>query len=268
VLDHKAWKDTADSIRFADGEVADGPLAVAEVQGYAASALARGSALLERIGPDGLPDRAAPVDRYANRADAIEEAFDREFWLPEREFYAIAKDGRGGIIDAVTSNVGHCLWTGIVPDNRADAVVETLVDGPLSSGWGLRTMSPNDAGYSPVSYHAGGVWPHDTSFAVLGLARYGYGDAAERLGGVMLEAATHFSHCRLPELYCGFGGERDPVEYPAACTPQAWAAGAPFAVLRAGFRPARTDEGIRPQRSSTLFPTETASVFADVWSDE
>lgn len=268
VLDHKAWKDTADSVRFADGEIADGPLAIAEVQGYAASALSRGAAILDRIPASPELDCERTVDHYHQRAESIETAFDQEFWLPERSFYALAKDGRGRIVDAVTSNIGHCLWTEIIPDHRVESVVETLVDGPLNSGWGLRTMSPNDAGYSPVSYHAGGVWPHDTSLAALGLARYGQGAAAEKLGGAVLDAAKHFTHCRLPELYCGFGSDRDPVEYPAACTPQAWAAGAPFAVLRAAFRPAPTDEGVQPQRASSLFPETVGAVFEQVWADE
>jgi glycogen debranching enzyme len=262
VLDHKAWKDTADSIRFADGEVAAGPLAVAEVQGYAAAALDRGSALLERVDPGRLP---TPADEYRARARAIEAAFDREFWLPERSVYALAKHGDGRIVDAVASNVGHCLWTGTVPEERADTVVETLVEGPLASGWGLRTMSPEDAGYSPVSYHAGSVWPHDTSIAALGLARYGHAAAAEELGRAVLDAATQFTHDRLPELFCGFGTDRDPVEYPAACTPQAWAAGAPFAFLRAAFRPEPTGESVRIRRSSSLFPDTAATALTEPW---
>jgi glycogen debranching enzyme len=302
VLDHRAWKDTADSIRYADGEVAEGPLAVAEVQGYAAAALREGASLLERVtaagngtgldadgdgadatgrdvapdatGRDVAPDAgrsATTVDAVPSpgacreRAAAIERAFDEAFWLPERSFYGVAKAGDGRIVDAVASNVGHCLWTGTVPDARADAVAETLVDGPLASGWGVRTMSPTAAGYSPVSYHAGGVWPHDTAFAALGLARYGYHEAAEQLGRAVLDAASHFDHRRLPELYCGFGDARDPVEYPAACTPQAWAAGAPFAFLRAAFDPEPTDDGVEIGRSSGLFDDSAAAALVGNW---
>lgn len=260
VLNHKAWKDTADSVRFADGTVADGSLAVAEVQGYAAAALRGGADLLEHIDTD--VDTASSPESYRDRAEAIEQAFDEEFWLPERSFYGLAKDGEGNIVDAVTSNVGHCLWTGTIPEHRADDVVDTLVNGPLSSGLGLRTMSPADRGYSPVSYHAGGVWPHDTSLIALGLARYGYDEATEELARGVLEAASHFEHCRLPELYCGFGTDSNPVVYPAACTPQAWAAGAPFAFLQAAFHPTPTADGVDTRRSSALFDESAADVFS------
>jgi len=165
----------------------------------------------------------------------------------------------------VTSNVGHYLWTETIPESRAEDVVETLVDGPLSSGWGLRTMSPEDAGYSPISYHAGGVWPHDTSLVALGLSEYGYADAAESLASDVLDAATYFEHDRLPELYCGFDAARDPIEYPAACTPQAWAAGAPFAFLRAAVRPVPTDDGVRIQRRSELFADGAVDAIRDQW---
>ncbi|PSQ25281.1 hypothetical protein BRD03_14715 [Halobacteriales archaeon QS_9_68_17] len=263
ILDHKAWKDTADSIRFADGDTAEGRIAVAEVQGYAARALDRGAALLDRIDADVEPHTDPTA--YAERGREIEAAFDEEFWLPDRSFYGLAKLGDGRVVDAVTSNVGHCLWTETIPESRADDVVETLVDGPLSSGWGLRTMSPEDAGYSPVSYHAGGVWPHDTSLVALGLSEYGYADAAESLASDVLDAATYFEHDRLPELYCGFDAARDPIEYPAACTPQAWAAGAPFAFLRAAVRPVPTDDGVRIRRRPELFADGAVDAIRDQW---
>ena len=263
VLDHKAWKDTADSIRFADGDIAERRIAVAEVQGYAARALDHGAALLDRIDADIEPHTDPTA--YAERGREIEATFDEEFWLPDRSFYGLAKLGDGRIVDAVTSNVGHCLWTETIPESRAEDVVETLVDGPLSSGWGLRTMSPEDAGYSPISYHAGGVWPHDTSLVALGLSEYGYADAAESLASDVLDAATYFEHDRLPELYCGFDAARDPIEYPAACTPQAWAAGAPFAFLRAAFRPVPTDDGVRIRRRPELFADGAVDAIRDQW---
>jgi glycogen debranching enzyme len=248
VLSHKAWKDTAGSIRFADGEVASGPLAVAEVQGYAAKALRCGARLLDGID---APDEASP-SAYRGQAARIERAFDEEFWLPERSYYGVARAADGRIVDAVTSNVGHCLWTDTIPAGRVSDVVQTLVDGPLDAGWGLRTMSPGATGYSPVSYHTGGVWPHDTSIVALGLANHGYGAEAERLGRDVLEAATYFPDSRLPELYCGFDADREPVEYPAACTPQAWGAGAPFAFLEAALELDFEDGTVRTNRSSAL----------------
>lgn len=267
-LTHKAWKDTADSIRFADGEPADRPLAVAEVQGYAVAALRRGAALLEATdGPDATAAGAPPDDYRALAAD-IERAFDAEFWLPSQGYYGLAKTAEGRIVDAIASNVGHCLWTGLVSDERAAAVVDTLTGDALAGGWGLRTMSSGDAGYSPVSYHAGGVWPHDTSLTAIGLARYGYGDAAERLGRYVLEAAETFPNHRLPELYCGFERDRQPAIYPAACTPQAWGAGAPFAVLRAAFALEPGPDGqVRVGRTPDLFGRDALEPIRDTWGE-
>ncbi|MFC5369128.1 amylo-alpha-1,6-glucosidase [Salinirubrum litoreum] len=252
-LTHKAWKDTADSIRAADGTPAGRPLAVAEVQSYASRALADGAELLERIDTDTAPPR--PLDEYAARASTLRTRFDEEFWLPDAQFYAVAKTGTGDIVDSVTSNIGHCLWMETIPAERVDPVAARLTDDALAGGWGLRTLSAAEKGYSPVSYHAGGVWPHDTSLTALGLSAHGYGDAADELARHVLDAATSFSHQRLPELYCGFDRTAQPTTYPAACTPQAWAAGAPFAFLRAslGLRPDGTG-GVEATRSSSLFP--------------
>lgn len=262
-LEHKGWKDTSASVRFADGSTPEGPLAVAEIQGYAVAALERGSRLLETVSDvDG-----ETVTAYSDRATAIRERFDDAFWLPERSFYGLARTGDGETVDALTSNVGHCLWTGLIPEARAASVVERLDDAALSGGWGIRTMSTDDGGYSPISYHAGGVWPHDTSLVALGLTRYGHGDVADRLGQHVLEAGTHFRNQRLPELYCGFSREDDPVHYPAACTPQAWGAGAPFAFLRASFDLQPTDDGLLVTRDSTLFSDAALGPVRDNWGD-
>lgn len=255
-LTHKAWKDTADSIRNTDGTPADRPLAVAEVQGYAAAALTEGAELLTRLQDRGVtPDTAEPPDAYRSRAEAIETAFTNEFWLPERSFYAVAKTGDGDIVDSITSNVGHCLWTGLIDQDHVEPVAETLLGTAMRGGWGLRTMSADDAGYSPVSYHAGGIWPHDTSLAALGLAEHGYADEAERLGRHVLDAAATFKDQRLPELYCGFARRDPPTPYPAACTPQAWGAGAPFAILRATV-------GLRPDKNGHPTVTRSSDLFA------
>ncbi|MFB6250838.1 MAG: glycogen debranching N-terminal domain-containing protein [Halobellus sp.] len=263
-LTHKAWKDTADSIRYADGTPADRPLAVAEVQGYAAASLSAGASLLAEISDssqEGLSTHSP--ETYRSRVADIEAAFDSEFWLPDRSFYAVAKQADGTIVDGVASNIGHCLWTGLIPDARAATVVDTLLSEALTGGWGVRTTSAADIGYSPVSYHVGGVWPHDTALTTLGLANYGYDAAAERLGGYVLEAATNFQNHRLPELYCGFGRDHLPTPYPAACTPQAWAASAPFAILRAstGLHP----NGGQPTatRSTDLFENAAVRTVID-----
>lgn len=267
-LEHKGWKDTAASVRFGDGSPAEGPLAVAEVQGYAAAALERGHALLSRLQSQDadLPVTATRLSVYQERAEAIETAFNDEFWLPERAFYALAKTADGALVDAATSNIGHCLWTETLPAERAADVASRFQHDEFDTGWGLRTMSATDGGYSPVSYHAGGVWPHDTSLIALGLAQYGYGDVAEQLGKDVLSAATTFRHDRLPELYCGFDSDESPVPYPAACTPQAWAAGAPYAFLRAAFNLHPTSEGeLVAHRDSTLFPDTALRTVSDAW---
>ncbi|QIO21373.1 glycogen debranching N-terminal domain-containing protein [Haloarcula sp. JP-L23] len=269
-LAHRGWKDTTASVRFADGSTADGPLALAEVQGYAAAALRRGSSLLAQVArrevtPDVSMDRCAD---YREQATAIECTFDDQFWLPDRSFYGLAKTGEGDIVDAVTSNVGHCLWTGLVPESRDETVVQTLQRPELADGWGVRTMSATDAGYSPVSYHAGGVWPHDTSLIAIGLSRYGYGDVAEQIGRHVLDAGASTRHERLPELYCGFDRETEPTPYPATCVPQAWGAGAPFALLRAAFGLQPTDDGtIVSTRSSSLFPERALDHVRDCWGE-
>lgn len=267
-LAHRGWKDTTASVQFADGTTADGPLAIAEVQGYAAAALRRGSSLLARVaGQEGTTD--VSTDRcveYRERAAAIEHSFDDQFWLPDRSFYGLAKTGTGAIVDAVTSNVGHCLWTGLVPEARAGTVVETLQRPELADSWGIRTMSDTDAGYSPVSYHAGGVWPHDTSLVAVGLSRYGYGDVAERIGRHVLDAGARTRHERLPELYCGFDRETEPTPYPATCVPQAWGAGTPFALLRAAFGLRSDGDGtVVSTRSSSLFPERALDPVRDRW---
>lgn len=252
-LTHKAWKDTADSIRAGDGTPVDRPLAVAEVQSYASRALADGAAVLERLPDDTEPPR--PLDAYESRASDLRTRFDEEFWLPDAQFYAVAKTGAGDVVDSVTSNVGHCLWMETIPAGRVAPVVDRLTDDALAGGWGLRTLSSAEQGYSPVSYHAGGVWPHDTSLTALGLSAHGYGDAVDDLARHVLDAATSFPDQRLPELYCGFDRAEPPTTYPAACTPQAWGAGAPFAFLRAslGLQP-DGDGGVEATRSSSLFP--------------
>jgi glycogen debranching enzyme len=228
-LTHQAWKDSGDGIVAPDGSHPEGPLAVAEVQGYAYDALRRGADLAREFGDD---ERAATYD---DRAASLRAAFDEAFWLPEESFYAVALDGRGDPVPSVASNPGHCLWSGIVPEHRADAVVDRLLGDDIFSGWGIRTLSATHEAYNPQSYHLGSIWPHDNSLAVLGMARYGRTDAVERVSAALVEAARARGNDRLPELFAGY--DRDgadlPVTYGEACEPQAWAAATPFACLRA-----------------------------------
>lgn len=225
---HTAWKDSEMSVQFADGTRATPPLASAEVQGYTYDALVRAADLLRTELDD--PVRA---DNLEERAVKIYNQFNEEFWLPERQFYAAALTDDGRCADTLTSNVGQCLWSGIIDPDRVDAVVERLFSDELYSGWGIRSMATSDRGYSPVSYHIGSVWPHDNSLIALGLAEYGYLERVERLASDLFDAICHWQDFRIPEVFCGFSDETNPVRYPASCEPQAWGAGTPYALTRA-----------------------------------
>lgn len=228
-LRHRAWKDSDDGIVNPDGSAPEGPLAVAEVQGYCYDAMRRAADLYREVGDDA--ERAAELD--ARSAD-LARAFDEAFWLPGEAFYAVALDGGGGPVPSVTSNPGHCLWSGLVPDERAADVVDRLVADDLFSGWGIRTLSAEHAAYNPQSYHRGSVWPHDTSLAVLGMLAYDRPGAARTVASGLFDAAARSDSRRLPELFAGFDRDDDaPVPYGVECIPQAWAAGAPLACLRA-----------------------------------
>lgn len=227
---HKAWRDTPGSVQSPDGEVADPPIASVEVQGYVHRALRDAADLYDTVLDDG-----SRADELREEADRLAAAFDETFWLADQGYYALAKDGQGDLVETRTSNVGHCLWSGLVPADRAGDVAAVLRADDLFTGWGIRTVAASAAGYSPVSYHLGSVWPHDTSLTALGLARYGFHDDADRLARGVLDACTRFDDERIPELFCGFGDDLAPKPYASSCVPQAWSAGAPYALLRAAF---------------------------------
>jgi N-terminal domain of (some) glycogen debranching enzymes len=226
-LANQGWKDSVDSVQFADGRLAEPPIALSEVQGYAHEAAVRGAALLEAFGEP-------PVAGLVDWAAGLRERFDREFWVPTAEggHVAIALDRAGAPVDSVTSNMGHLLGTGLLHEERTARVVEVLTGPDLASGFGLRTLSSRSPRFSRLSYHGGSVWPHDTAIAVRGLAREGYAEEAAALTAGLVAASEGVAY-RLPELYGGDqAGEVDlPVSYPAACRPQAWAAAAPLACL-------------------------------------
>jgi glycogen debranching enzyme len=225
----QSWKDSPDSQRFADGRIAQGPVASSEVQGYVYDAKRRCAELARSVLND--PVLAERLDR---EADELRRCFDRAFWV-ERSggFYALALDGDKHPVDSRCSNMGHLLWSGIVPDARVGDVARTLLGAPLWSGWGVRTMSAEDEAYRPLAYHNGTVWPHDNSLIAHGLSLRGESDSALRILRSMLEAARFFDG-GLPEVFAGLA-RRDtpfPVAYPTASRPQAWAAGAPVLLLR------------------------------------
>ena len=228
-LENHSWKDSGDSQRFRDGRFAAPPIAPAEVQGYVYDAKLRLAELARAAWRE--HDLAERLD---GEAAALAVRFDEAFWVPERGgYYALALDRDKQRVDALCSNIGHLLWSGIVPERRVDAIVDALMRHELWSGWGFRTMSTSDAAYSPLSYHNGTVWPHDTAIAAWGLARYGRWDAVHRIAAALLDAARHFAWS-LPEVFAGFDRSETPfpIGYPTAARPQAWAAGTPLLLLR------------------------------------
>ena len=228
---NQGWKDSSDGINDESGHTAEPPIAVCEVQGYQYAALLGRAELAEGFG-----DMCAAA-RLREAAAVLRNRFLEAFWLPEKGWYAIALDGGKRAVDALSSNVGHCLWTGIATDEHAAAIVERLCGEQMDSGFGLRTLATTMGAYNPMSYHNGSVWPHDTAIAVAGLLRYrhipGALPLAERLATGLLDAAHAFGG-RLPELFCGFPRTQfgSPVPYPSSCSPQAWASAAPLLLLR------------------------------------
>ena len=227
-LVNQGWKDSADSVFHADGAMAEPPIALVEVQGYAYAARLALAWLAARRGD------TARAQALRERAKALRSAVERRFWLPDVGFYAIAIDGTGRPCRVRASNPGHLLFTGLPSAQHAARVVDHLLSSKFDNGWGLRTLAHGEPRFNPMSYHNGSVWPHDTAICAAGMAAYGRRDAAAHLLGESFDAAMHFG-LRLPELYCGFArstGE-PPVGYPVACLPQAWSSGAAFMMLQA-----------------------------------
>ncbi|HKB55494.1 MAG TPA: glycogen debranching N-terminal domain-containing protein [Ramlibacter sp.] len=234
-LANQGWKDSGDSIMNHDGSLATPPIALVEVQGYVYMAKHAISELYRHAGD------AATADRLAREANELRERFERDFWLDDLGTYALAlqKDKRPAAV--VSSNPGQALWTGIAAPERAQRTARRLMQGDMFSGWGIRTLSSRERRYNPIGYHDGTVWPHDNAIAVAGLRRYGCRDDVARVMAGIVDAAVHFEHDRLPEVFAGFTRQEFsiPVHYPVACHPQAWAAGAvPFMIESAlGLQP-------------------------------
>ncbi|WP_413785221.1 glycogen debranching N-terminal domain-containing protein [Micromonospora zamorensis] len=227
-LDNQCWKDSWDSISYADGRLPGFPRATCETQGYAYDAKIRGARLARTVWDD--PDFADQLER---EAAALYDRFNRDFWLEDRGYYALALDHDGTPVDSLSSNIGHLLWSGIVPPERAPRVVEHLMGPRLFSGWGVRTFAEGQGRYNPLGYHNGTVWPFDNSFIAWGLRRYGFTTEAGRIAESILSAATYFEG-RLPEAFGGFDRDttRYPVRYPTAGSPQAWSSGACMLLIR------------------------------------
>jgi glycogen debranching enzyme len=226
-LANQGWKDSWDAVRFADGALAEAPIALCEVQAYVYGAYVARSHFAHEAGD------IVTFKRFGDKAAALRRRFNEDFWLADEGTFAMGLDAHKRPIDSVTSNAGHCLWTGIADPAKAVLVAERLLAGDMYSGWGVRTLSTEAAAFNPVSYHNGSVWPHDNALCAAGLARYGHLDEAHRIIEGQLAVAARAGG-RLPELFAGFDRSEIPVPaaYPASCSPQAWAAASPLLWLR------------------------------------
>jgi glycogen debranching enzyme len=229
-LGNQCWKDSWDGIQYADGTIPYLPIATCEIQGYVYDAKLRVAELARTLAGDD-----ALAVRLEHEAGALRDRFNHDFWSDERGgYFVVGLDGDKRPVDSMTSNMGHLLWSGIVPEERARIIAGQLMSDQMFSGWGVRTLSRDELGFNPIGYHIGTIWPHDNAIIALGLARYGFREEASRIVLSQIEAAS-FSGFRLPEAFAGFDRRvsRFPVPYPTACSPQAWATGAPFVFVKA-----------------------------------
>jgi glycogen debranching enzyme len=250
-LANQGWKDSCDGITFADGRLPDGPIALCEVQGYVYAAyLARAFFAAEE-------DDEMTVQRYRDKAADLKARFNRDFWIEDGGYVALALDGQKRAVDALASNMGHCLWTGILDEDKAARVADHLMSDELFSGWGVRTLATTMAAYNPISYHNGSVWPHDNAIIAAGLMRYGHVDAAHRIIQAMLHVSER-NNGRLPELLSGLSRDElsAPAVYPTSCAPQAWATAAPLLFMRTLLR----FDPWMPQRKLWVAPTLPAGM--------
>jgi glycogen debranching enzyme len=235
-LENQCWKDSWDSISTRDGTIPGFPRATCELQGYAYDAKMRAARLARTVWKD-----PAFAETLEKQAGDLKRRFNRDFWIADDEYFALALDENGEQVDALASNNGHLLWSGIVDKSKAKAVVRHLMGPRLFSGWGVRTLASGQGRYNPIGYHVGTVWPFDNSFIAWGLRRYGFKAEAAQIASGILDAAAFFDG-RLPEAFGGYPRKatKYPVQYPTACSPQAWSTGTPLLLLRAmlGLEPA------------------------------
>jgi len=228
-LENQCWKDSWDSVSYHDGTLPGFPRATCELQGYAYDAKVRGARLARHFWR--APEFA---DKLEKEAAHLKRRFNRDFWVEDHGYFAVALDTDGRQVDSLTSNIGHLLWSGIVEKSKARSVVRHLMSARLFSGWGVRTLAEGEGRYNPIGYHVGTVWPFDNSIIAWGLRKYGFKDEAARVAEGILGAAQYFDGC-LPEAFGGYPRQmtKYPVQYPTACSPQAWSTGAPLLLLRA-----------------------------------
>ncbi|MFG1951027.1 glycogen debranching N-terminal domain-containing protein [Micromonospora sp. NPDC048830] len=244
-LENQCWKDSWDSLSYRDGRLPGYPRATCELQGYAYDAKIRAARLAREFWQD--PAFAEQLEREAAE---LKERFNRDWWVEDGEYYALALDPEGRPLDVLSSNIGHLLWSGIVDPSRAEKVAQHLVGPRLFSGWGVRTLAEGEVRYNPIGYHNGTIWPFDNSFIAWGLRRYGFAEEAATIADGILAAAQYFDG-RLPEAFGGYPREltKFPVEYPTACSPQAWSTGTPMLLLRTmlGLEPHEGHLGVEPR---------------------
>ncbi|HEY7281516.1 MAG TPA: amylo-alpha-1,6-glucosidase [Actinomycetota bacterium] len=227
-LDNQGWKDSHDAVVHVDGTRAKGPIALVEVQGYVYNAKLRGADLARVLGDDAM------AERLEKEAADLKERFNREFWMEKEGYYAFALDGDKRQVATITSNPGHALWSAIADEDKAARVVRKLLSPALSTGYGVRTLAARQRPFDPIGYHTGSVWPHDCALIAHGLKRYGFDHEAMKILDQVSLAGAHFPLARFPELFCGFSRDQvpEPVQYPVACRPQAWATGTPLLMMR------------------------------------
>lgn len=227
-LENQGWKDSGDSVMHVNGQLANPPIALCEVQGYLYAAWVMMSRVANLLGHKDI------AEKLTNDAASLKERFERDFWMEDEQFVALALDADNQRVGVISSNPGHLLFTGILDEDKANHVADRLMSEELHSGWGIRTLSKSTVAYNPMSYHNGSIWPHDNAIIAEGMRKIGRVEDAHKIMLGLLEAAQFQPDFRLPELFCGF--ERDgsyrPIDYPVSCSPQAWAAGAIFQLLK------------------------------------
>jgi glycogen debranching enzyme len=227
-LANQGWKDSGDCIVDRKGELASGPIALCEVQAYVYAAKMRLAEIAR------MKKRLDLADRWQEEARSLKVRFNRDFWMEDQDFCALALDGDGKHVDSITSNPGHCLLLGIFTPEKAYSVAERLRAPDMFNGWGIRTLSSLSPAYNPMGYHIGSVWPHDNALIAMGLRSLGLIDQALELFQGLIDMTSQQPYHRPPELLCGYerNGDNSPVQYPVACSPQAWATGSIFQLLQ------------------------------------
>jgi glycogen debranching enzyme len=230
-LVNQGWKDSWDAINFANGVMVQTPIALCEVQGYVYAAFLARALIAHELGEE------ADETFWNHRAESLKKEFNKRFWMPEQGYFAIALDRDKRQVDSLASNMGHCLWSGIIDEDKASAVVGRLLGPEMFSGWGIRTLATTMGAFNPASYHNGSVWPHENALIAAGVMRYGFIAEAQTIATAIFDVADQWDG-RLPELFCGFDRAQysSPVRYPTACSPQAWAAAAPLLMVRTLLR--------------------------------